>query len=69
VQGGIFGVAVSGGTTSGLLNSTLTGPALLSGGAYGAEASIFIVVLSLVVSGVLLYRGFAAGRFRRSRVI
>jgi len=69
VQGGIFGVSVSGGTTSGLLNSTLTGPALLSGGMYGAEASIFIVVLSLVVSGVLLYRGFAAGRFRRSRVI
>jgi membrane protease YdiL (CAAX protease family) len=69
VQGGIFGVAVSGGTTSGLLNSTLTGPALLSGGVYGAEASIFVVVLSLVVSGVLLYRGFAAGRFRRSRVI
>ena len=69
VQGGIFGVAVSGATTSGLLNSTLTGPALLSGGAYGAEASIFIVVLSLVVSGVLLYRGFAAGRFQRSRVI
>jgi membrane protease YdiL (CAAX protease family) len=69
VQGGVFGVAVSGGTSSGLLNSTLTGPALLSGGAYGAEASIFVVVLSLVVSGVLLYRGYAVGRFQRSRVV
>jgi membrane protease YdiL (CAAX protease family) len=62
-QGGIFGVAVSGATASGLLNSTLTGPELLSGGAYGAEASILTVVLSLAVSGVLLYRGFVAGRY------
>lgn len=67
VQGGIFGVAVSGGTTTGLLNSTLTGPELLTGGAYGAEASIIVVAMCLAVSGVLLFRGFAAGRFWRSR--
>jgi membrane protease YdiL (CAAX protease family) len=68
VQGGIFGIAVSGGTTTGLLNSKLCGPALLSGGAYGAEASIIVVILCLVISGVLLGRGFTAGRFRRSGV-
>jgi membrane protease YdiL (CAAX protease family) len=44
-QGGIFGVAVSGGATSGMLKSTLTGPDLLSGGAFGAEASIFAVLI------------------------
>ncbi len=51
-QGGIFGVAVSGTTAKGILQSTLTGPELLSGGAFGAEASIFAVVVC--VSGFLL---------------
>ena len=36
-QGGIFGVPVSGFRVRGLLKSTLTGPELLSGGAFGAE--------------------------------
>jgi len=44
-QGGIFGVAVSGTTPMGILQSTLTGPDFLSGGAFGAEASIFAVVV------------------------
>lgn len=45
VQGGIFGVAVSGTTPKGILQSTLTGPEILSGGAFGAEASIVAVVV------------------------
>jgi uncharacterized protein len=44
-QGGIFGVAVSGQPVRGMLVSTLTGPELLSGGAFGAEASIFAVLI------------------------
>jgi uncharacterized protein len=44
-QGGIFGVAVSGTTPHGILQSTLTGPEILSGGAFGAEASVVAVVV------------------------
>jgi membrane protease YdiL (CAAX protease family) len=46
-QGGIFGVAVSGNEIPGLLQGRLTGPAWLSGGAFGAEASVVAVVLCL----------------------
>jgi len=55
VQGGIFGVAVSGNGVQGLLQSTLSGPPLLSGGAFGAEASIFAVIVCLA-AGVYLTR-------------
>lgn len=44
-QGGIFGVAVSGTPSQGLLHATLTGPSWLSGGAFGAEASVVALVL------------------------
>jgi len=44
-QGGIFGVAVSGFDLGGWLESELSGPTLLSGGEFGAEASIFAVVI------------------------
>ncbi len=44
-QGGIFGVAVSGTAPKGILQSTLTGPAFLSGGGFGAEASIVAVIV------------------------
>lgn len=46
-QGGIFGVAVSGTTPHGILQSTLTGPDLLSGGAFGAEASVVAVAVCM----------------------
>jgi membrane protease YdiL (CAAX protease family) len=46
-QGGIFGVAVSGNDIPGLLQGRLTGPDWLSGGAFGAEASVVAVVLCL----------------------
>ena len=51
-QGGIFGVRVSGFTMDGLLESTLSGPTLVSGGEFGVEASIFALVLG-VGTGVL----------------
>ncbi len=44
-QGAIFGVPVSGGPSSGLLRSTLSGPTILSGGTFGLEASIIAVVI------------------------
>jgi membrane protease YdiL (CAAX protease family) len=55
-QGGIYGVAVSGNEMEGLLDSTLTGPEWLSGGAFGAEASIVAVVVCLAASALVLWR-------------
>ena len=52
-QGGIFSAAVSGGAIKGLLQSRLTGPAWLTGGAFGVEASVVALVLC-VAAGVLL---------------
>jgi membrane associated rhomboid family serine protease len=50
VQGGIYGVAVSGIPVTGLLRSTLDGPELITGGRFGAEASIFAVLVCLAAS-------------------
>jgi membrane protease YdiL (CAAX protease family) len=47
VQGGVFGIATSGVVTKGWLDSKLSGPDLLSGGDFGAEASIVAVVACL----------------------
>jgi len=55
-QGGIFGLAVSGGSTEGFLRSSLTGPELFSGGAFGAEASLFAVLVCGSASICLLSR-------------
>jgi membrane protease YdiL (CAAX protease family) len=56
VQGGVFGVAVSGNTVQGLLQSTLSGPALLSGGAFGVEASLFAVLACVGAAAYMLWR-------------
>jgi len=64
-QGGIFGVAVSGGHASGLLTSTLTGPPLVSGGEFGAEASVVAVAICLAAGLVFLARAHALGHFLR----
>jgi len=53
-QGGIFGVAVSGGATAGLFRGVLSGPAWLSGGAFGAEGSVVALVLCASVGVGLL---------------
>ena len=63
VQGGVFGVAVSGHSMAGLLNARLTGPAILSGGEFGPEASIFSVVYCLAAGVFLLYRARGLKRF------
>jgi membrane protease YdiL (CAAX protease family) len=55
-QGGLFGVPVSGNDFPGLVQSTLSGPAWLSGGAFGAEASVFAVLVGLGASAYVLWR-------------
>ena len=59
-QGNIFGFAVSGnGAGESLIQATVEGPAWLTGGAFGAEASVITVI-----AGVLLSLFFLKDRFR-----
>ena len=63
VQGGIFGVAVSGVESEGLLTSTLSGPTFLSGGVFGAETSIFAVIVCLSVGIYFVWKSYYQGKF------
>jgi membrane protease YdiL (CAAX protease family) len=53
-QGGIFSVAVSGGESKGLLQSKLVGPDWLTGGIFGAEASVVALVVCAAAGIVLI---------------
>lgn len=54
MQGTVYGIPVSGGDADGWLVSTRTGPDWLSGGAFGAEASVVALLLCSSVSLALL---------------
>lgn len=60
-QGGVFSVPVSGFATQGLVDGTLAGPEWLSGGQFGAEASIVTVLLSMALAAVLLRQAAQRG--------
>ncbi|MFQ5399313.1 MAG: lysostaphin resistance A-like protein [Anaerolineae bacterium] len=62
-QGGIFGIAVSGHQRSGLLQPQITGPDFLTGGEFGAEASIFAVLICLTAGVYLLWRAKGMGHW------
>jgi CAAX protease family protein len=65
-QGGIFGVAVSGLAVRGLLKATLTGrPELLSGGDFGAEASLFAVLICTSMAVALIVLAVRNGQIVR----
>ena len=64
-QGGIFGISVSGFRSDGLFDGTLTGPDWLSGGTFGAEASIVAVVLGVVLGATLVVMALRRGRLWR----
>jgi membrane protease YdiL (CAAX protease family) len=66
-EGGIFGAAVSGGQTSGLINAPLVGPPLITGGAFGPEASLAALVVSLSASLALAWYVVHTGRWRPPR--
>ena len=65
MQGGVFGMPVSGGKTEGIIDLELSGPAILTGGAFGIEASILVLVLGLIAASIFLRRAVREGRFRR----
>lgn len=69
--GGIFGTAVSGtGQPDGLLDATTSGPALLTGGAFGPEGSLYAVAAGMILTVVFLWlahrRGHIVARRRRT---
>jgi membrane protease YdiL (CAAX protease family) len=49
-EGGVFGASVSGGSVRGLFTSRFHGAPLITGGAFGPEASIVAVALCLVAA-------------------
>lgn len=61
MQGTVYGIPVSGEVGGGWLISHRTGPSWLSGGAFGAEASVFALVLCAACSLVLLWVAFRRG--------
>jgi len=58
-----FGLAVSGNNSHGLLVARLSGPILLSGGVFGVEDSILIVIMSLGITVFFLRRASEKGNF------
>lgn len=65
LQAGVFGVTVSGTAPHGLLQTTLSGPSLLTGGAFGPEAGLFALLVCLVAISVLLRRAARTGQIRQ----
>jgi membrane protease YdiL (CAAX protease family) len=61
-QGPLLGIPVSGIAVTGLLDSTLKGPPVLSGGQFGAEGSLLTVLICLVLAAFFTKRAIAAGR-------
>jgi membrane protease YdiL (CAAX protease family) len=62
-QGGVYGVPISGLDAPGLLRSTRTGPDLLTGGGFGAEASIIALVVATAAGLAILWLAWRRGRF------
>jgi membrane protease YdiL (CAAX protease family) len=64
-QGGVFGISVSGTDVQGMLVSRLSGPEILTGGAFGIEASLLTVILCVVVAAFVLRRAIRRGHLVR----
>jgi len=63
-EGGIFGAAVSGRAYHGVFNFSVSGSDILAGGAFGPEASVVAVAISLAASLVLALVAIGKGRWK-----
>jgi uncharacterized protein len=63
-EGGVFGAAISGGSFSGIIKTSFSGPDRLTGGAFGPEASVVAVGVCLAAALVFLAIGVRAGRWK-----
>ncbi|HEY2345312.1 MAG TPA: CPBP family intramembrane glutamic endopeptidase [Xanthomonadaceae bacterium] len=61
MQGTVYGIPVSGTAADGFLVSTRTGPTWLSGGAFGAEASVIALLMCSVCTLALLWLAVRRG--------
>ena len=61
---GLFGIAVSGHRDPGLLLTVATGPAVITGGTFGVEASIVPVLLSIAISVPMIIAAHRSNRLR-----
>jgi CAAX protease family protein len=61
-EGGVFGASVSGGQEHGMLASVFRGPDLLTGGAFGPEASLVAVVVCLALGVAFIVLAVRRGR-------
>ncbi len=62
-QGGIYGIPVSGGQMDGVLRPDIRGSDLLTGGAFGAEASLPAIIVATAFGLVLLVIAYRRGQF------
>ena len=67
-EGSVFGMSVSGlSAPSGLIAGSLKGPVILTGGAFGPEASVVAVILCLCVAVLLFWRAARSGKIQPLR--
>ena len=64
-QGWIFDVPVSGTDQNGLVEARLSGPELLSGGAFGLEASVIAMVVATTIGVALVWLAVKQGELVR----
>ncbi len=62
IQGGVFGTNVSGLSSRGIYISKVSGNTLLTGGDFGIESSVIVLVLGIILSIVLLFRANSSGK-------
>lgn len=62
-QGGIYGIPVSGGAMNGVLVPRISGSDLLTGGPFGAEASLPAVAVAMVIGSLILFTAYRRGGF------
>ena len=62
-QGGVYGIAVSGGAVDGVLIPRISGPDLLTGGAFGGEASLPAIIICTIFGIVVTTIAWRQGRF------
>ena len=67
-EGGIFGGAVSGFPAEGLIDVKLKGPDILTGGAFGPEASAVTIAVCLAASLIFLLASIRHGQWRGLRL-
>jgi hypothetical protein len=63
-EGGIFELPVSGGSAHGFIRCQLEGPEWLTGGKFGPEASIVIIVLGLLLGAAFFTYAFKQGQIQ-----